>query len=118
MKVANGRLGLTCDQGATFTRRITYKSNGEIVNLTGYTARMQVRPSYAYESDNIVANLTSGSGLTITGATGTIDITITAGATEAMTPGSYVYDLEIVAPNTTVQRLLEGPFIVTPEVTK
>jgi hypothetical protein len=117
MRLANGRLGLTCKQGATFTRHITYKSNGVTVNLTGYTARMQVRPSYAYESSVVIADLTTGSGITIDGEHGAIDLAITAGATAAITAGNYVYDLEVVAPNQTVTRLLEGPFIVTPEVT-
>jgi hypothetical protein len=111
------KVSLTCKQGATFTRRITYKSNGVIVNLTGYTARMQVRPSYAYESSVLTVDLTTGSGITITGAIGAIDLAITAGVTAAITAGNYVYDLEVVAPNGTVTRLLEGPFIVTPEVT-
>lgn len=111
------KVSLTCKQGSTFTRHITYKSNGVIVNLTGYTARMQVRPAYAYESSVVIVNLTTGSGITIDGEHGAIDLAITASATAAIAAGNYVYDLEVVAPGGTVTRLLEGPFIVTPEVT-
>ena len=38
-----GKYNFTCPQGTTFTRTITYKIGGVAVNLTGYTARMQVR---------------------------------------------------------------------------
>jgi hypothetical protein len=31
------------EQGATYSQVITYKESGAAVNLTGYTARMQVR---------------------------------------------------------------------------
>ncbi len=77
---------------------------------------MQVRVDHS--SPTYIVELTVGSGITITGATGQISITITAGATATIQPGTYVYDIELVAPNTTVQRLLEGKFVVTPEVTR
>jgi hypothetical protein len=31
------------EQGATYSQVVTYKESGVAVNLTGYTARMQVR---------------------------------------------------------------------------
>lgn len=115
MRYKDSSLTLTCNQGSTFTRRLVYKINHEVVNLTGYSARMQVRPNYG--SDNLVVNLSTGNGITITGATGTIVITITAGATTNIIAGTYLYDIELVAPDTTVQRILEGKFVVKPEVT-
>jgi|APGre2960657373_1045057.scaffolds.fasta_scaffold371421_1 hypothetical protein len=116
MRYKDSSLTLTCNQGSTFTRRLVYKISNEVVNLTGYTARMQVRPDYT--SDNLIVNLSVGNGITITGATGTIVITITAGATSSIPAGTYLYDMELVAPDTTVQRILEGKFVVTPEVTR
>jgi hypothetical protein len=116
MRLNSNSLTITCQQGSTFTRRLVYKINKEVVNLTGYTARMQVRESHS--SPTFIVELTVGNGITITGATGQISITITAGATATIQPGTYVYDIELVAPNTTVQRLLEGKFVVTPEVTR
>lgn len=115
MRYKDGALTLTCNQGSTFTRRLVYKIDHVAVNLTGYTARMQVRPDYG--SDSLLVNLTVGNGITITGTTGTIVITITAGATTNMKAGTYLYDIELVAPDTTVQRILEGKFVVKPEVT-
>jgi len=77
---------------------------------------MQVRESHS--SPNTIASLTVGNGITITGSTGTISITLTAGQTTTLIPGTYVYDVEIQSPNGEVIRLLEGKFIVTPEVTR
>ena len=77
---------------------------------------MQIRENHS--SPTYIIELTVGSGITITGATGQVSITITAGATATIPSGTYVYDIELVAPNTTVQRLLEGKFVVTPEVTR
>jgi hypothetical protein len=93
-----------------------YKINNQAVNLTGYTARMQVRPDYT--SQTLIVNLSVGNGIVITGPTGAIAITINAAETATISAGTYLYDVELVAPDATVQRLLEGKFVVTPEVTR
>jgi hypothetical protein len=43
---------------------------------------------------------------------------ITAAQTSALKAGTYVYDLELEAPNGEVIRLIEGRFVITPEVTR
>jgi hypothetical protein len=86
------------------------------VNLNGYTSRLQVRETH-YAQETIVA-LTSGSGITLGGSAGTIDLLISASATAAFNAGNFVYDLEIQSTNGTIDRLIEGSFIVTPEVTR
>jgi hypothetical protein len=103
-----------CKQGSTFTRSVTWSQDGLPVNITGYTAAMQIRSSYS--SSTPVVSLTSSSGITLGGTAGTIQITISAVATAAIAAGNYVYDLELTSGGT-VTRLLEGQFIVTPEVT-
>ncbi len=109
---------ITINQGATFELTITYKdSAGTAINLTGYTARMQVRETYS--SSSTVVSLTNGSGITLGGAAGTIAILISAATTEALTaPFSGVYDLEIVSGGGVVTRLLQGAATVSPEVTR
>jgi len=111
-----GRVNFLCPQGSTFNRRLTYKINDVPVNLNGYTSRLQVRETH-YAQDMIVA-LTSGSGITLGGSAGTIDLLISASATAAFNAGNFVYDLEIQSVNGTIDRLIEGSFIVTPEVTR
>ena len=109
---------LTINQGATFELTVTWKdSAGTAINLTGYSARMQVRETYS--SSTSIVSLTSGAGITLGGAAGTIAIVISATTTAALTaPFSGVYDLELVSAGGVVTRLLQGAATVTPEVTR
>ncbi len=113
--MATGKLDLSCPQGSTFSRTLTYKINDSPVNLSGYTSNLQVR-EYHY-SDDYLISLSNGSGITLGGSAGTIAVIMAASATTNFIPGSYVYDLEI-AVGGTVTRLIEGKFNVTPEVTR
>lgn len=106
---------IICDQGATFQRQLTYKdSAGAPINLSNYSARMQVRPTV--DSTTLTLELTTQNGrITLGGAAGTIDLLVLA---SAMTmSGEYVYDLELVT-GTTVVRLVQGYFTVRAEVTR
>jgi len=103
-------------QGASWDYTFTWEINNVVVNLTSFTARMQVRLSYS--STAIVLGLTSGSGITLGGALGTISLAVNAATTAAIPASSYVYDLELVGSTGEVTRLVEGKFIVTPEVTR
>lgn len=112
-----GRVNFICPQGSTFNRRITYKIDEVPVNLTGYSSRLQVRETH-YATD-VIADLSTVNGdITLGGSAGTIDILITDAETATFDAGTFVYDLEIEASNGTVDRLIEGNFIVTPEVTR
>ena len=115
---------LTCDQGATFRKTITMKqSDGSTaVDLTGYSARMKIKTEFG---GTVLKSLTSatGQGLTVGGGAGTpvngeIDILISATDTTAFTPNVIgVYDLEVASSGGIVDRVLQGKFIITPEVT-
>lgn len=112
------RFDITINQGATFELTITWKdSAGTAINLTGYTARMQVRETYS--SSSTIISLTNGAGITLGGAAGTVAILISATTTAALTaPFSGVYDLELVSAGGVVTRLLQGAATVSPEVTR
>jgi hypothetical protein len=113
------RYKLEIQQGATLSLTATWAdSTGAAVNLTGYTARMQVRASY--DATSTVLALTSAAGdIVLGGAAGTIAITASATVTAALTaPWNGVYDLELVSGGGVVTRLLEGPATVSPEVTR
>jgi hypothetical protein len=111
--------GFIIPQGSTWTQTLTWKdSTGAAKSLAGYTAAMQLRKTY----DGTAAfTLTSSpaAGLTIPsgGTTGEIQIAMTATQTHGLTPGFYVYDLEITSGGI-VTRLIEGQLTVTPEVTQ
>ena len=114
----------TCDQGATFRKTITlYQSNGTtVVDLTGYSSRMKIKTEHG---GTLLKSLTSatGQGLTIGGSAGTpvngeIDILISATDTTALDANVIgVYDLEIASSGGVVDRVLQGKFMITPEVT-
>lgn len=110
---------ITIEAGATFSWRITWKDDaGDPVDLSGYVARMQVRRSHS--SDATIFALTSaGGGITLGGAAGTIDISISAAATAAAITAAMeaVYDLELEAAGV-VRRLLQGRASLSPEVTR
>ena len=106
-------------QGATLSLVATWRdSAGTAINLTGYTARMNVRETYS-SSSAILTLTTENAGITLGGAAGTITLTATATATAALTePFSGVYDLELVSAGGVVTRLLQGAATVSPEVTR
>jgi hypothetical protein len=112
--VEPGIYNITCPQGATFSRRFTYSIGGTAVNLGGYTAALQVREQY---DTTPVLSLTSGSGITLGGTAGTIDVVVASTASAAITAGQYLYDLELTTSGT-VTRLLQGVWVHTPEVTR
>lgn len=111
----DGIYDMTCQQGATFTKSITWKdSAGDPVDLTGYTARMQVR---ADPDTAEILELTTSGGITLGGVAGTIALLASAATTAALAPGIYRYDLELVSGAGVVTRLLQGRFIVDAEIT-
>ena len=115
-----GRYDITIEQGTTWTFNLTWKDGtGSPVDLTNYTARMQIRSSY--ESPVALVELLSTGGLpriTITPLTGALALLIDEATTRTLPSGHAVYDLEMVAPNGHVTRLLEGSVSVSPEVTR
>ena len=105
------------EQGATYSQVVTYKESGVAVNLTGYTARMQVRSTL--ESATTVVELTTANGrITLGGAAGTITLTISATDTASLTAGRGVYDLELVSGSGIVTRLLQGVATISRNVTR
>jgi len=111
-----GDYNIKCPQGATFDKTFTISTDGQPMNLTGYTAAMQVCETY--DSTSTVLSLTSGTGITLGGTAGTIAVLVSSTATAAITEGFYQYDLEITSGGGVTDRLLQGKFVVTPQVTR
>lgn len=112
-----GKQDIYIESGATWSLTFTWRdSNGNPINLTGYSARMQIRPGV--EAEATIASLTDGSGLTLGGAAGTIVATLSATATAAITATTGVYDLELQDGDGVVTRLVEGAVTISPEVTR
>lgn len=105
-------------QGATFRATWTYESpSGTPIDLTGCTARMQVRAKIT-DPMALVSLTTANGGITLGGAAGTIGLYISDAATAAFTWKGGVWDFELVWPNGDVDRLAQGTITVSPEVTR
>lgn len=110
-----GRLDIVVQQGATWNPTFTWKIDGVAVNLTGYTARLTARSSYG--GTQLFALTSAGGTITLGGSAGTIQPTLSASSSAALSaPAVGVWDLELVS-GSTVRRLLEGQVTITPEAT-
>lgn len=93
--------------GATLSLSFTCKDeNGDAVNLTGYTARAEVRPTIS--SSTITLNL---SPTIPTPANGIISVNIADEVTALIEPGAYVWGLVLVTPAGGVIPIESGPII-------
>lgn len=124
-----GKYNITCQQGSTLSRTLEIEqpdleadptgNTYEPYDLTGHSARMQVRRTI--DSSSFLLELTTNNGgLTINPNSGIFNqILLHASASvTASVAHSGVYDLEIISPSGIVDRILEGEFILSPEVTR
>lgn len=113
-----GTYKIECEQGADFTLNLTWRDGtGAVLNLTGYTARMDVRTSKD-AATALVSATTENGRITLGGAEGTVQILIPASVTAGFAPGQYVYDLKLISATGRATRLIEGFFIVDGQVTQ
>lgn len=114
-----GKLKLLIEQGATFRKLLTWKAGTPAVpvDLTGCTARMQIR-GVIDDAAPLVSLTTENGGITLGDDAGTIELYISDTDTADMAWTTGVYDLEVILANGDVRRLLFGPVAVTQEVTR
>jgi hypothetical protein len=103
-----------CEIGATFDRILTWKIDGVPVNLTGATARMQIRQKVS--SPVILELNTTNTRIVLGGVAGTIQLKLSAEETSELAPGNFLYDL-LINHGTEVDRLVEGKFHIVAGVT-
>lgn len=116
------KLNLEIDKGATFAYDVVYKTKSTstsvptIIDLTGYTAKMQIRSSVT--SNVVIKELTTeNGGLILTPTNGKITIWMSSTETAAIAVDTAVYDLELIN-GTIIKRLIEGKIKFKPEVTR
>lgn len=105
---------LTVNCGATYDKTFTADDGSGHINWTGYTAALKIRE---HLNSTPVLSLTSGSGITLGGTAGTIQIVITAAQSADIAPGTYIYDLELTS-GAYVVRLLQGKITFVGNVTR
>ncbi len=113
-----GIYNFTIDQGAQYNTTIVYEDgSGNPIDLTGYTAEMQLREQSSSPNPADLTLSTSNGGIVITPLTGTLAITMTTAQTGALTARFYVYDLELSVGGV-VSRLIQGQITVSAQVTQ
>lgn len=119
-----GQLTLTIEQGTTFLRIFTIKdSAGNPVNLTGYDLRGQIRETYSSSAVIISFNFEiheplNGKFKMSLSPTETSSIPVEAASSFKKSLTKYAYDVELVAPSGSIERLIEGVAQISPEVTR
>jgi len=111
-----GIYNIVADQGSTFNFNFTIKIDNIAWDLSGYTARMQVRADY--NTTNKFLDLSTANGDISVNSLGQVSATVSATRMAAITAGRWVYDIELVSAGGEVTRVLEGRFIVSAEVTQ
>ena len=126
--MAAGRYSFIIEQGATTNFQINWTdASGSAIDLTGYHARMQLRPSV--DSDTVYISLSSslqsdGTGINLSGSnfetplqSGSLAVYISAYSSSLLNFNEAYYDLEMVK-QSTVTRLLEGKVKLSKNVTR
>ena len=119
-----GIYNITAKQGSTFSRTVTWTDSAkDPIAIQGWTARMHVRPEVT--SATLTLTLTTANGrITLggdasTATKGQITLLVDAATMANVAAGQYVYDLELVGiGGTEVYSIIEGNFVVKPEVTR
>lgn len=96
------------------TGEITYHKPSDI---TGFTARMQIREKW-HSLDFIEELTTENGGIVLTVEDASIEITLLPAVTALYTFRQAVYDIEMIDPNGSITRIIEGTITLSKEVTK
>ncbi len=105
------------EQGSAFDPVFTFKTGSPAVpvDLTGFTARAQVRKDLGDPSEAVVLDMNTSNGRIVLGGTaGTITFCVTATDTAALVEDDFLnacYDLELIPPSPNeekVRKLTKG----------
>jgi hypothetical protein len=109
-----GYTHLTIEQGATFSQQLELTdSTNTPIDLTDYVGTCKIRKSYYSDIDVYPLTVTIPSPE----SDGKIILSSTSSNTTLMTPGRYVFDVEITS-GSTITRILEGIAEVRPNATR
>jgi hypothetical protein len=108
---------LDINQGATWLLSFEWlDDDGQPIDLTGCTARMQLRATPATQ---VLLELSTVNGcVALAGATGVIELLVDAPTTAGLSCESGVYDLRVAFPGGRVDVVLAGRFTLALAVTK
>lgn len=102
-------------QGSTDALALVWKRDGVAVDLTGYSARMQLR--YSASDAAPVTEFSTVNGKIVLTALGQITVHLDAATTAALAAATYVYDLDVTTGADT-RTLIAGTITIGREVTR
>ena len=102
---------LYCYKGQTYSQSGYFKENGRPIDLTGLTARSQIRP---LENDE---ELIAAFDVSIVGSEGKFTLRLSDEVTAEICPGKYFWDLRMEDQQGEVAYYVRGKFIVNGRVT-
>jgi len=104
---------LFVDAGSDYSNIITVSStNGQPLNLSGYTVASQMRKSYS--SSTVYAFTAS----VYDAANGRVRLQLSASNSSAIPAGRWLYDVEITSAAGSKTRVVEGIVTITPQITQ
>ena len=104
---------LFVDAGSDYSNIITVSAtNGQALNLTGYTVACQMRKSYG--STTVYSFAPS----LYDAVNGKVRLQLSASTSSSIPAGRWLYDVEITSPSGTKTRVVEGIVTITPEITR
>lgn len=107
------KANLVIDQGTTFTATIDVTdANNVVFDLTGYTVKSQMRKNYASSTADATFTCTHDDD------GGEITLTLPSSNTVNLTPGRYLYDVEMTSSEGVITRVVEGLVTVTAGITR
>lgn len=102
------------DQGATFSKNFTVTTDGSTAyDISDLTLQAQMRKSY--DSSSATATFTA---TVVTGSSGIYKLVLSNSTTASITSGRYVYDVELILADSTIEKVHHGIITVHPEATK
>lgn len=104
-----GNFPITAYYKGDFALQFAFTSGGSPYTLTGATATFVI----SEKNGTAALSLSSGSGLTITGAAGTIDLAITNAQIVALATQEYNYEMIVTLSGGSVWPVVDGAFIVS-----
>lgn len=104
------KTNIVIDQGTDFNSSFTFTDESdEPIDFSIYTANSQLRKTYTSSTSYTFQTSLTNNGIII--------LSMNAATTSNLSPGRYVYDLEVEASGVR-SRLVEGVVTVTPQVTR
>ena len=101
------------DQGSDYSNIVTVTaSNGQPLNLTGFTVASQIRKSFSSSTaHNVSATILSAS-------LGRVRLELSSTQSETIPLGRYLYDVEVTSSVGSKTRVVEGIATITPQITQ